>query len=123
MKNKNLTESFRHALRGLRRTAANERNFKIHISIGLAAVVCCIILRIETALFIWVAFSIFSVLALELVNTSVEALADLFCGGKPHPLAKVAKDAAAAAVLLAAVQAVAVAAVVAATVVSRWLNS
>ena len=47
------------------------------------------------------------VLALELVNTAVEAVVDLV-SPKPHPLAGVAKDAAAAAVLLASLGAVVV---------------
>ena len=47
------------------------------------------------------------VLALELVNTAVEAVVDLV-SPEPHPLAGVAKDAAAAAVLLASLGAVVV---------------
>ena len=42
------------------------------------------------------------VIALELVNTAIEALVDLISPAR-HPLAKIAKDTAAAAVLCAAV--------------------
>ena len=121
MKNKSLSKSFRNAWQGIRTTAARERNFKIHIIMGLAAVLCCIILRVETVLFIWVVFAIFTVLAMELFNTAVEALTDLFCGGKPHQLAKIAKDAAAGAVLIASIQAMAVAAAVGFTIVNRYI--
>jgi diacylglycerol kinase len=51
------------------------------------------------------------VLVLEALNTALEALVDLVSPGY-HPLAKVAKDVAAAAVLLAAITAVAVGLVV-----------
>jgi diacylglycerol kinase len=120
VKNSGFAESFRNAWEGIRHTVNHERNFKIHIVMAIAAVLCCIVFQVETVLFVWVVFAIFTVLVTELINTSIEALTDLFCGNKPHPLAKIAKDAAAAAVLLAAVQAAAVAAVVAVAVVSRW---
>jgi len=68
-----------------------------------------------------VGFSIFFVMAMELVNTAVEALVDMYCRGKHHPLAKLAKDAAAGAVLLAAVQALAVGIFVAISVIRRYV--
>jgi len=76
---------------------------------------------VELVYFVMVGLSIFFVLAMELVNTAVEALVDMYCRGKPHPLAKLAKDAAAGAVLLAAVQAVIVGILVAISVIGRWI--
>jgi diacylglycerol kinase len=121
VKNRNIYESFRHAWHGVRQTAARERNFRTHIYIGIAAVAACIVFRVETAQFIWVVFSIFFVLCMELFNTAVEALTDLLCGTKPHPLAKLAKDTAAAAVLLASLLAVIVAVTVAGTILARYI--
>jgi diacylglycerol kinase (ATP) len=46
------------------------------------------------------------VLALELLNTAIESVVDLTVGKNYHDLAKVAKDCAAAAVLMAAIVAV-----------------
>ena len=123
MKNKNFLESVSNAWGGIRHTVKNERNFKIHIVMGVAAIICCIVFNVETVLFIWVVFAIFTVLVMELINTSVEALTDMFCGGKPHPMAKIAKDAAAAAVLLASAQALTVAAIVAFNLALRWVSS
>lgn len=122
MKNKSLSNSFRNAWQGVRHAAAHERNFKIHITLAILAVACCIAFRVEIAMFLWVVYAIFSVLSMELLNTAVEAVTDLVCGQKQHPLAKIAKDTAAGAVLLSAVQAVVVAAVVAVSVINRWLN-
>ena len=118
-KNKNWLESFGHAFDGIRKTAARERNFRFQIFMGIAAVIACIIFRVDTFHFVMVAFSIFFVLATELMNTAVEALTDLICQGKTHPLAKIAKDAAAGAVLLSAAFAVVVGMVVAMSVLRR----
>ena len=118
---RNWRESFGFAFAGIRRTAARERNFRIQIIIGIFAVLACIVFRVDAWHFILVAFAIFFVLAMELMNTAVEALADLICNGKPHPLAKVAKDAAAGAVLLASAFAVVVGAIVAMSVIGRYI--
>ena len=119
MKTRNWLISFRHALDGICSTARRERNFRIHIFFAVLAVAACIVFRVEAIHFVMVGFSIFFVMAMELVNTAVEALVDMYCRGKPHPLAKLAKDAAAAAVLLAAVQALVVGIFVAISVIRR----
>ena len=44
-----------------------------------------------------------SVLVLELINTSIEAVVDLSIGRRFHPLARIAKDCSAGAVLIASI--------------------
>jgi len=117
----NWLKSFRHAVNGIRSTARRERNFRVHIFFAVLAIATCIILRVEFVHFVMVGFAIFFVLAMELVNTAIEALVDMYCRGKPHPMAKLAKDAAAGAVLLAAVQAVIVGVLVAISVIRSFL--
>jgi diacylglycerol kinase (ATP) len=51
-----------------------------------------------------------AVLVLELLNTATEAVVDLAIGRKYHPLARIAKDCAAAAVLVAALASMLIAA-------------
>jgi len=68
-----------------------------------------------------VGFSIFFVMVTELINTAIEAVVDMYCRGKPHPLAKLAKDAAAGAVLMASVMAAIVGIITAVSVVRRYL--
>ena len=116
-KNRTWLQSFGHAVDGIANTAKTERNFRIQIFFGFFAVIGCIILRVEPWQFAMVAFAIFFVLATELVNTAIEALTDLSCKGKIHPLAKKAKDAAAGAVLLASGFALVTGAIVAITVI------
>ena len=122
MKCRNWLESFKHAVRGIRKTARTERNFRIQLILGMVAVTLCIILGVEPWEFMLVAFAIFFVLAMELINTAIEALTDLSCKGKIHHLAQTAKDAAAGAVLLSSAFAVVVAIVVAVSVIRRFLN-
>ena len=50
-----------------------------------------------------------AVLVLELINTATEAVVDLAIGRRFHPLARIAKDCAAAAVLVAAISSLVIA--------------
>lgn len=120
-KNRNFFASLGHAFTGIRAAAARERNFRIQIIIGILAIIACIILQVDALLFVLVGFAVFFVLAMELVNTAVEAVCDLVTGGKNNPLVKIAKDASAGAVLLASVFAVIVACAVAMAVVARFI--
>lgn len=96
------------AVNGLKRTYAQEPNFRRELLIGVLAV----------ALAVWLDAPLAPILAmcglvlgLELINSAVEAAVDLASPEK-HELAAKAKDAAAGAVLLAAVVSVAVGLVV-----------
>jgi diacylglycerol kinase len=113
MKKQSVADAFKYAWAGIKNAAVSERNFKIHLVFAVLAVAACIVLHVDSAKFIAVIFAVFFVLGMELVNTAVEAVTDLASGGKNHPLAKVAKDASAGAVLLAAVNAVIIAGFVA----------
>ena len=120
-KNPHFWSALKYALAGIRHTATHERNFRIHIFMAIVAVVLCIIFRVEPWQLLAVVLSIFFVLAMELVNTAVEAVVDLICKDTLHPLAKIAKDAAAAAVLLASVQAVVIGVIITMSVIRRYL--
>lgn len=92
---------FLYAGRGLRVLAASQRNFRFHLV--AAAAVLGTGLHLELARWEWVAVGlcIALVMAMEAMNTAVEFLADRVC--REHdPLIGLAKDVAAAAVLLAA---------------------
>jgi len=125
-KRRSFFESFGDAFNGIREISRRERNFRIQIILGILAIISCIIFQIlgvfDVMLFVLVGFAIFFVLAMELVNTAVEAIIDMIGGGRTHPLAKIAKDAAAGAVLLASIFSIIVAVAVSASVVGRLLN-
>ena len=119
-KSKSVPVSFSHAWHGIRHTIANERNFKIHVIFAVAVAILCIVLPVDSVHSFMVMYAIFFVLCMELINTAVEAMIDLYCGKKIHPLAKIAKDCCAGAVLLASIQAVFVGVIVAQHIVSQF---
>jgi diacylglycerol kinase (ATP) len=98
-----LPSSFRYAAQGLAYALASQRNFRIHVGMGL--VVFCLGLWLQLSLdrLAVLVLTVAAVLVLELLNTATEAVVDLAIGRKFHPLARIAKDCAAAAVLVAAI--------------------
>ena len=95
-------QSLAFALAGLNHTFRSQRNLRIHIAIAVAVVIAAFVLRISRTEWAVVVTLISLVIGLELLNTAIEALVDL-TSPVPHPLAKVAKDTAAGAILVAAV--------------------
>lgn len=99
-------QSLKFAFAGLRHTFHSQRNARIHVAVALIAIGFGFFLGISRAEWAVIATLIALVFALETLNTGIEALVDLVSPGY-HPLAKVAKDASAAAVLLVALGSVA----------------
>jgi diacylglycerol kinase len=102
-----LVSSFRYAIAGLWWTVKTQRNMRIHVTIGVAAFILGAILRLSALEFAVIALTATVVMAAEMINTVVEAAVDL-ASPEYHPLAKIAKDVAAGAVLVTALGAVAV---------------
>lgn len=102
-------KSFAYALSGVAHAWRTQKNFRIQVGLGVVALAVCAALHVPAVGFAILALAIAVVLALEVLNTAVEALVDL-ASPQVHPLAKAAKDAAAGAVLIAAAGSVAVAA-------------
>lgn len=98
---RNFWQSLGFALAGVRHALQNQRNLRIHVTIAAAVVIAGLALRINRSEWAVVVSLIALVIGLELLNTAIEALVDL-ASPVPHPLAKVAKDTAAGAILVAA---------------------
>lgn len=96
--------SFVYAFHGMRALFRYEHNAWIHAVAATLAIILGIILRISALEWIVVIILIGAVLALESVNSAVEALADKI-SPEFSPLIKKAKDLAAAAVLFMAIAA------------------
>jgi diacylglycerol kinase len=107
-KSKNMRESFRSALCGLRDAWQSERNMRIHTLATVLSVGAGIWLRLDRVEWLFLFSAIFLVTTMEMLNTALERVVDLFTR-EYHPLARLAKNAAAGAALLAAVYAVTVA--------------
>ncbi len=102
MKKDPLYKRFGYAFQGIFNTIRTERNIKIHCVAAILVTIFGIWLQISKTEWM-ICFILFGlILALELVNTAVEATVDLFTEER-KPLAKKAKDAAAGAVLVAAI--------------------
>lgn len=102
---KKLVESFNHAINGVIDTARTERNMKIHLIVAILVLIACCFFDISKMEFLVLVMVITAVIAAELVNTAIEAAIDMTTNYY-HPLAKVAKNAAAGAVFITAVGAV-----------------
>lgn len=89
--------SFGYAAEGFITAVKTERNIKVMLFVGACAVIAGIVLKIDLLSWCLVALCCGMVIFAELVNTSIEAVVDL-AASELHPLAKRAKDIAAASV-------------------------
>ncbi|AGY81696.1 MULTISPECIES: diacylglycerol kinase family protein [Carnobacterium] len=101
-KNSSFFDSFKYAFKGVLTAFQEERNMRSHILIGSIVLILCAFLDLTVNEWLWVLFSIFLVVIMEIWNTVIENVVDLVTGDIFHPLAKKAKDMAASAVLLTA---------------------
>ena len=100
---KNLRTSFFYAFQGIAYAFVSQRNFRIQIALGIFAFSLGAWLELSLEKLAIVVFTIALVLILELINTAIEAVVDLAIGRRFHPLARIAKDCAAGAVVIAAI--------------------
>lgn len=99
--NHGIVDSFRCAGNGVVRTFLSQRNIRVQAAIGAAVVALGLVTGLGTVEWALVVLCISGVLVAELLNTAVEAAVDLISPNY-HELARVAKDAAAGASLVAA---------------------
>lgn len=97
-----LTRSFSFAFDGIKVAIKKGRNFRIQLLLGAIASILGLILNLSTFEWIGLILIITFVLILELVNTSLEAIVDLV-SPEIRGEAKIAKDVAAAAVLISSI--------------------
>jgi diacylglycerol kinase (ATP) len=98
--------SFKFAGEGLAYTFRTQRNFRIHLVMGVLVLGLSLSIHLPRVDFAIICLTIAIILMMELLNTALEAVVDLTVGKTYHQLAKVAKDCAAGAVLVAAIAAV-----------------
>lgn len=105
------TISFKHAWDGLKHAVSTQPNFGIHLALSSVAVLSGIFFHITVFEWLVILLTIAIGLVIELVNTAIESTVDLITS-KRHPIAKIAKDTSAAAMLIYAVGAIVVACVI-----------
>ena len=106
-RDKRLVDSFNFAIEGLISALKNEKHMKVHILAAIIIVILAIVINASKVEILIISLSVSFVIITELVNTAVEAIVDLVSPER-HPLAKLAKDVAAGAVLVAAINALCV---------------
>lgn len=103
--------SFRFAYEGLLYAFSSQRNMKFHFFAAFVVLLLALFFGLTKLEVLFIMLAITLIIVTELVNTAVEKAVDLAMP-EQHPIAKIAKDVAAAAVLVTAVFAVCVGMVV-----------
>lgn len=118
----NLLVSFKYACAGVTYAFRTQRNFRIHTAIGILAIGLGIFLHLQSVEIAIIGLTIGAVITMELLNTAIESIVDLCVGQSYHELAKIAKDCAAAAVLMSATVALFVAVILLLPPLITWIQ-
>jgi homotetrameric cytidine deaminase len=102
-----LIESFNFAFEGVIHVLRTQRNMRIHFAVAAAVLIAAVAVGVERIELMALLIAISFVLIAEMINSALEAGIDVATTSF-DPLAKLAKDIAAGAVLIATVNAVAV---------------
>lgn len=118
----NLFVSFKYAWAGVMYAFKTQRNFRIHTAIGILAISLSIFLHLQAVEIAIIGLTIGAVITMELLNTAIESIVDLSVGQSYHDLARIAKDCAAAAVLISAIVALFVAVILLFPPLMSWIQ-
>lgn len=108
LKNKNFIDAWKKALSGIWYAIKTQRNIKVQLCIAVVVIICAIIFKLNITECMFLTFATMLVIITEMVNTAIEEAVNLSTK-EFHPIAKIAKDVAAGAVVLAALNAVIIA--------------
>jgi diacylglycerol kinase (ATP) len=97
-------DSFNYAFEGIIHVLRTQRNMRIHFAVAFVVLIAALIVHVTKMELIALLISVTFVLIAEMLNTAVEAAIDIATTSF-DPMAKLAKDIAAGAVLIAAANA------------------
>lgn len=95
-------QSFKYAFEGIAHVTKTQANFRIHLAIAVLTIILGFILGLSSLEWLVLCATIAAVLVLEMLNTIFEELVD-HLWQEEHPRAKIIKDVAAGAVLVASI--------------------
>lgn len=104
MKVKKLVDSFNYAIEGIIYSIRTQRNMRIHMVIAILILTGCFFFDMTKMELLILTITITMVIVAEMINTAVECAIDATTNYY-HPLAKIAKNVAAGAVLITAINA------------------
>ena len=102
---KKFFHSFTYPIKGLKYAYRNEQNLAFDVGMALVVSIAAVIFKLSGIEWAILMLTMGLVISCELINTAIEAVVDLVTE-EYHPLAKVAKDTAAAAVFVFAIIAI-----------------
>lgn len=102
MKPRPLFQSFNYAIDGVIYVLRTQRNMRVHFAIAAFVLTLSLVLGVSGTQFMLLLVAIGLVLISELINTAIESAIDITTNTY-DPLAKIAKDVAAAAVLISTI--------------------
>jgi len=105
MSNKNLMESFAHAFEGFSHVLWTQRHARYQVFIVMLVLLLAYVLQLNITEVLFILSAAAMVIIAELFNTAIEVVVNMITESF-HPKAKIAKDVAAAGVLLASTYAV-----------------
>lgn len=117
-----LLRSFGYAFEGLKHALLTQQNMQVHFFSAFAALLLAVLFELPKTELLFILLSVTLVIVTELINTAIEHAVDLAMPER-HPLAKIAKDVAAAAVLVSAAFAAVTAMVVFYTPIAELIRS
>lgn len=100
-----VARSFEHAYRGMISAVRTQRNMRFHVVVAVLVLVASLLVGVSRIELAFLILTILLVFVTELFNTAMEFVVDL-ATKEYHPLAKLAKDVSAGAVLVSSVGAV-----------------
>lgn len=106
-RSRTLLESFNFAFEGIIHVMRNERNLRIHFALALGVIIAAVAFDVTRIELVALLLAISFVLIAEMLNSALEAVVDLVTPSV-EPFAKIAKDVAAGAVLIATINSVAI---------------
>jgi len=104
MKNKRFSESFFHAVDGIKTLFSEERNMRFHLVMTVLVIFCAVIFKLTALEKIILICLCAAVICTEFINTAIENAVDI-CAPTFNMYAKKAKDIAAGAVLIMSITA------------------
>lgn len=108
MRKRSIIESFNYAVSGIITALKTERHMRVHYFIAIAVILGSLFFDLSKIEFMILLFAVSLVIVAEMLNTAMEKAVDMITEDY-HPLARVVKDVAAGAVLIASLNALVVA--------------
>lgn len=105
MKRRSIIRSFNYAVSGIILAMKTEKHMRIHYGIAIFVILLSLFFDFSRTEFLLLLFAVSLVIVAEMINTAIERVTDMITKDY-HPLARLAKDVSAGAVLIATINSI-----------------